>query len=375
MKSVFDNLVDQDFAISTLKQALTNDLNLPHAWIFTGPPGCGLHNAIFAFTAALICKNNGCGECSDCQDVNSGGHPDVELLDTAGLSIKVSEIRELIEKSNWAPSISKRRVLVINETERLTESASNALLRAIEEPNQNIVWLLSSESIDALSPTIKSRCVTIRFKAPSINSISEKLIKDFGLEIDKANKISIISNNDLVRAENLANNKDLLQFRNQVLEKLMKLKNLSGAFELAKFIVEQSKNISEKDLETTNEREIANLKQSWGSSRSKMISGGSKLIKELEKSEKGRVARKNQEIIEDILTDIFSFYRDCILVKNNIDENKGNFEFADELQKFSHIIDINKAIQVQTEIIKSKNKIRANSSPLLVLESLLAQCA
>ena len=68
MKSVFDDLIDQDFAVATLRKALIGNTNLPHAWIFSGPQGCGLDSAILAFSAGLICVNNGCGECSDCQN-------------------------------------------------------------------------------------------------------------------------------------------------------------------------------------------------------------------------------------------------------------------------------------------------------------------
>ncbi|MFM7979229.1 MAG: AAA family ATPase, partial [Candidatus Fonsibacter sp.] len=254
--------------------------------MFSGPQGCGLDSAILAFSAALICVDNGCGECSDCQNVILGVHPDLEILSTSGLSIKIDEIRELIEKSNWAPSISKRRVLVINEAERLTEAASNALLRAIEEPNDNVVWLLASYTADSLSATIKSRCNMVRLKSPSRESITNVLLKEFKLSSEEAENISRICLNDLDRAKDLAKNKELLVFRKQVLSRLLKLKNLSDAFQIAQFIVEECKQISEQNLEETDDQEISNLKQSWGSSGSKMVVGGARLIKELEKTQK-----------------------------------------------------------------------------------------
>ena len=100
---VFEELINQERIISILVEAITASKDnensthgMTHAWLFTGPPGSGRSNAALAFAAGLVCKNNGCNECTDCKTAIKGSHADVELIATEGLSIKIGEIRELI---------------------------------------------------------------------------------------------------------------------------------------------------------------------------------------------------------------------------------------------------------------------------------------
>ena len=115
---IFSGLVGQEQAISLLESAANTTSRgtgqeMTHAWIFTGPPGSGRSNIAKAFAAALICKQSGCGECQDCQTTLAGTHPDVELFNVNGLSIKIDEIREIVTRASWGASISKWRVVVI----------------------------------------------------------------------------------------------------------------------------------------------------------------------------------------------------------------------------------------------------------------------
>ncbi|MSZ45190.1 MAG: DNA polymerase III subunit delta', partial [Actinobacteria bacterium] len=100
--SVFDLLIDQEHVISILRDAVQaaaigddESQEMTHAWLFTGPPGSGRSNAALAFAAALVCKQGGCNECTDCLTALRGNHADVELIKTEGLSIKIDEVREL----------------------------------------------------------------------------------------------------------------------------------------------------------------------------------------------------------------------------------------------------------------------------------------
>mgnify|MGYP003349440485 FL=1 len=132
--SVFSNLIDQDATIISLQNAVaaskdesTKSQAMTHAWLFTGPPGSGRSNAALAFAAALVCEMGGCGSCNNCKSALAGVHGDVEIVKTEGLSIKIDEIRELITRAAWAPSVGLYRVVVIEDADRLTESAANAL--------------------------------------------------------------------------------------------------------------------------------------------------------------------------------------------------------------------------------------------------------
>ena len=111
--SVFDDLVGQEHLISVLQSALTASRNggespetsthgMTHAWIFTGPPGSGRSSAAIAFAAALVCPSGGCGTCNECRSVYSGGHPDVEIIRTEGLSIKIDEVETKYKNSDFS---------------------------------------------------------------------------------------------------------------------------------------------------------------------------------------------------------------------------------------------------------------------------------
>ena len=105
--SVFDNLVGQEHVVEIIKKAVAATRNgdeespeipnqsMTHAWVFTGPPGSGRSSAAVAFAQALICPHDGCGTCNQCRTAASGAHPDVEIIRTEGLSIKIDEVREL----------------------------------------------------------------------------------------------------------------------------------------------------------------------------------------------------------------------------------------------------------------------------------------
>ena len=115
MISVFEDLVGQEHIIDILQSAAkaaqlgSESQEMTHAWLFTGPPGSGRSSAAIAFAQALICTSNGCGECVDCESARTGGHPDVEIIRTEGLSIKIEEIRELLTRVAWAPSLATWR--------------------------------------------------------------------------------------------------------------------------------------------------------------------------------------------------------------------------------------------------------------------------
>jgi DNA polymerase III subunit delta' len=147
LQGVYADLVGQEHVVETLIKAVQSTRTgeetqeMTHAWVFTGPPGSGRSSAAIAFAQALVCSHDGCGTCNECRSAANGAHPDVEIIRTEGLSIKIDEVRELLTRVSWAPSMGGWRVVVMEDADRLTESAANALLKAIEEPGNRTVWL------------------------------------------------------------------------------------------------------------------------------------------------------------------------------------------------------------------------------------------
>ncbi len=131
--TVFSSLVGQNHIVEQLNHAVhvaksgESSQAMTHSWLFVGPPGSGRSNAAVAFAASLVCKENGCGACVDCTTVLTSTHVDVERFNPSGLSIKADEVRELISRSSWSPSVGGWRIVIIEDTDRLTETAANAL--------------------------------------------------------------------------------------------------------------------------------------------------------------------------------------------------------------------------------------------------------
>ena len=134
---------------------------MTHAWLFTGPPGSGRSVAARAFAAALQCAATArLRECAGCHTTLGGTHADVRFVVPEGLSIGVGEMRALVLRAASSPTGGRWQVVLIEDADRLTEAAGNALLKAIEEPPPRTVFLLCTPSThpDDISVTIRSRC-------------------------------------------------------------------------------------------------------------------------------------------------------------------------------------------------------------------------
>ena len=144
--SVWRDVIGQESAVATLEHAVRSPEAMTHAWLFTGPPGSGRSVAARAFAAALLCPDGGCGECRECRTALGGTHADVDVIATEGLSITVAQARDLVALAAHRPSVGRFRVIIVEDADRLTERAADALLKALEEPAPRTVWMLCAPS-------------------------------------------------------------------------------------------------------------------------------------------------------------------------------------------------------------------------------------
>jgi DNA polymerase-3 subunit delta' len=362
MSSVFDNLIDQEAVIKTLKEAIVaskdasnNSQNMTHSWLFTGPAGSGRSNAAIAFAAGLLCEKGGCATCNNCTTTIGGSHADIELVRTEGLSIKVDEVRELITRTSWSPSVGNYRVVVIEDADRLTESAANALLKVIEEPGARTVWLLCAPTLTDVIPTIRSRCRHLTLRTPSIKAVTHLLIERDGIDPKMAEFAANAAQGHIGRAKYLATNEEARKTREKILKIPFTVKDLASAFEAASTLVELAKSQALAESEVKDEMELAKLKESYGTTGSKLATGGSKVVKELEKEQKTRANR----MVKDYLDQSFLEYQNHFKAELFGRENS-NREAAEIVKKID-------------AIDESRQKLVHNSSIQLVTESLFCQ--
>lgn len=199
----FTQIKGQDFAINNLKKFIKTG-KVPPAMIFYGPAGVGKAKVAVEFAKALNCQKLGedfepCELCQSCKQIENKTHPDIIFADYAyqaallkeevedQQNIKIETVRSLTTASQQKAVAAKWKVFIIDKAERLVPAAANALLKFIEEPPQNTVWILISSKRETMLSTIKSRCQSISF-APLSNQIIAEILQDNFIEQDLAQK-------------------------------------------------------------------------------------------------------------------------------------------------------------------------------------------
>ncbi|HUW79153.1 MAG TPA: DNA polymerase III subunit delta' [Candidatus Nanopelagicaceae bacterium] len=380
---VFRALIGQDEVVATLERAVLAASNtgpdldplgvMTHAWLFTGPPGSGRSNAAVAFATALVCSEAGCGECNECRTSLRGSHPDVEVIRTEGLSIKADEIRELIVRSAWAPSVGRHRVVVIEDADRLTETAANALLKAIEEPGSYTVWLLCAPSLGDLIPTIRSRCRHLQLRTPSTKAITQMLVEVDGIDEMMANHAAKASQGHIGRARRIATDEQARRFRHQVLQLPLRLTDIGKCMSAAADLISASQEESAREIAPRDESELVALQEAWGAGATGrgLATGAAKAIKELEKDQKSRSTALNRAFLDRSLLDLASFYRDVLFMQNGSAVAFVNEDMEDDIVQLAERSSSEETIGKLDAIMSTRRMLNFNVAPLLALESMM----
>jgi DNA polymerase III subunit delta' len=381
--SVFDDLVGQQHILDTLQGALAaaqsgaESQEMTHAWLFTGPPGSGRSLAAVAFASALVCPAGGCGECNACTTAQLGGHPDVELIRSEGLSIKIDEIRELLQRTSWSPSLSNWRVVVMEDADRLTESAANALLKAIEEPGARTVWLLCAPTLHDVLPTIRSRCRHIQLRTPSTHEVAEVLTSREGVSAQMADFAARASQGHIGRARYLATDEATRSRRSSIMRLPLTITDIASAFKAAQSLLDLATTEASAITEVRDESEQEKLAQAWGQGATGrgMASGGSKAIKELEKEQKSRATRFVRDTIDGALLDLATLYRDVMMVQSGVTDSLINSDLTDDISRLAVKIPPASTINKINAIMNARTSLGHNAAPLLTLEALFCSLA
>lgn len=174
----FEDVVGQEHIVKTLRNIISKN-KVAHAYLFCGPRGTGKTSTAKIFAKAVNCqKDNGpCDECASCLAFKENNHPDIIEMDAASNN-SVEDIRDLIERVAYAPVLGKYKVYIIDEVHMLSNSAFNALLKTLEEPPANVIFILATTEPHKLLPTVLSRCQRFNF-----NRISKEDMKNRVIEI------------------------------------------------------------------------------------------------------------------------------------------------------------------------------------------------
>lgn len=370
---VFSDLIGQERVVETLRRAVAGErYAMTHAWLFVGPPGSGRSNAAKAFAAALQCERGGCGECEQCRTVRSGAHPDVTLVRTEKLSIGVDEARELVGRANVAPVQGKYQIVVVEDADRATERAADALLKGLEEPAPHTLWLLCAPTPDDVIITIRSRCRLIKLTTPSDAAVANLLERRDGIPPALAAHAARIAQGHVGRARALARSEDARIRRHEVLTIPGKLRSLTDCLTAADNLVKAATAEADEVCSRLDREEMAELETNLGYSGK-----GSKprhlaaAVKSLEEEQKLRHKRMVRDSLDRTLSEFTALFRDVLVWQLQADAALVNSDIADVSRKLATQHAPEQTVQILDAILEARRRLEGNVAPVLAFEALL----
>jgi DNA polymerase III subunit delta' len=280
-----------------------------HAYVLAGPEGSGKSIAARAFAAALVCSRAGCGECRDCRIALEDHHPNVFIVEPEGRDIHVETIREEV----WHPAYRTapepgRKVFMLREADRLSPSAADTLLKVLEEPPADAVFLLLSARAHELPETIWSRCHVVTFTALSEAFVVGQLV-DEGVPEVRARLAARLAGGNLGRARRMAAASDGLAFRDAARTALeLAARGPAGALEAADVVVEAAAGYK-KGLKAELEVELAPFLDARGAPEEAYRGA----IRRIEVRHHRRERRAERDYIDRVLLGASALLRDEIV--------------------------------------------------------------
>lgn len=205
----FRTIVGHSRLLSLLARVIARD-SMPPAVLLAGPPGVGKRLTAIAIAQAINClqpqprngfERDACGECASCRRIARGIHPDVLVVEPGEMgTIKIEQLRDVIDRSQYRPFEGRRRVVIIDEADAAGDDAQSALLKTLEEPPSASVFILVSSMPDALLPTVLSRCPRLRFSPLTPNEVARALVQDHGYSEQEARIAAAESDGSIGRA-------------------------------------------------------------------------------------------------------------------------------------------------------------------------------
>jgi len=371
--SVWDELVGQGPVLESLQGVVANPSSMTHAWLFTGPPGSGRSNAAKAFAAALQCPDGGCGTCESCAMVADGTYPDVSLVRTDGLSIGVDTARDYVRRAALAPAFGRWQILIVEDADRLTDQAANALLKSIEEPAPKSLWFLCATAVDDVMITVRSRCRAVLMRTPSVDAIAGLLASRDGIDPAAARAAAAASQGHIGRAKLLATDEKARDRRKDILGIPLRVSSLGECLVAAQDIAEEAGVRAAERADTDDARELSVLRESWGvEDRGRRPAGYAGALASLTKDQDRRRKRLTRDAIDGVLIDLLAFCRDVVAEQLAPGADLVNADVASDVAEAARVWSTESTLRRIDAIVECRRALDANAAPQLALERMMS---
>jgi DNA polymerase-3 subunit delta' len=369
---IWDLVVGHDEAVAVLAEAVGSD-RVSHAWLFTGPPGIGKLHTARVFAAALNCPAGGDGTCEVCRRIFRGVHPDVHLVVPEGDNLLVEDVRAVREEASRTHHEARTAVFLLDEADRMTEAAANALLKVLEEPPPEVVFVLVARSAEALVGTVPSRARTLPFVSLSLAELTAALAADLGLEPEQAAWAAAASHGRLARARALLTDEATRTHRASVLDLPERLAagQPSDALAAAATVGALADEVVAA-ARLRQDRELVELEDAFGSGR-----GTGALRKRLETRHRRELRRARFDAIREAVADLLGAYRDIALLARpptGPGEGPGPAPLVHPdkeatLARLAARVDPSTAVRAAGALEEADRRLAIGAAPLLTLEA------
>ncbi|MEV8174716.1 DNA polymerase III subunit delta' [Microbacterium sp. NPDC079176] len=360
----------QDAAVDTLRNAASDPSALSHAWLITGPPGSGRSTLAHAFAAALVADHP--DDEAAMRQVLAGTHPDVTALRTDKVIITIAEARALVERSYFAPSAGRYRVIVVEDADRMVERTSNVLLKALEEPPEQTVWILCAPSEADLLPTIRSRVRSLRLREPDVADVARLITLRTGVDEAIAEQAARHAQRHIGMAQRLATDESARRRRDETLRSVLGVRGVNDAVEVAGGIIQAATDDAKALTAERDAAERASLLRTVGIAEGQAVPPALRAqISALEDDQKKRATRSLRDGIDRVLTDLQSLFRDVVMLQLGRDDELINRELREDLAALAAAWPETRTLVVLDHLADTRQSLERNVAPLLALESLL----
>lgn len=338
----FAEMVGQSVISTTLKQAVESG-KISHAYLFSGPRGTGKTSAAKIFAKVMNCPNQvkgePCNHCDICRDITTGSLEDVIEIDAASNN-GVDEIRDIRDKSTYAPSRATYKVYIIDEVHMLSTGAFNALLKTLEEPSDNVVFILATTELHKIPATILSRVQRFEFKAIKQPAICEHLAaildkEGIAYEIEALHLIARRAEGGMRDALSILDQALSLSFDNRVT--LAIAEEITGSISISALDDYVQHLIRQKTSQA-----LANLETIYDSGKS----------------------------MSRFATDLLTYFRDLLIVKSGGDHHRQSALFDDNLA-----VSFDQLFTMIATVTKHLPEIKKGTHPRIYAEMMTIQLA